>query len=89
MPELRERDVIEGLFGWLKEHRLLAARYCKLATSYVAMVTLACRQRCLRNLFRTVPNPHSKHHSGPRTLTAAHPIMISENASTIGAIPKV
>lgn len=33
-PKYRERYVIECLFGWLKEHRRLAARYCKLATSY-------------------------------------------------------
>lgn len=49
-PKYRERDVIERLFGWLKEHRRLATRYCKLATSNLAMVTLACCWRCLRHL---------------------------------------
>lgn len=46
----RERDVIKRLFGWLKEHRRLATRYCKLAISYLTMVTLACCRRCLRHL---------------------------------------
>ncbi|WP_412071886.1 transposase [Pseudomonas fluorescens] len=47
----RERDVIERLFGWLKEHRRLATRYCKLTISYLTMVTLAC----CRISLRTVP----------------------------------
>ena len=46
-PKYRDRNAIERLFGWLKEHRRLATRYCKLATSYAAMVTLACCRRCL------------------------------------------
>lgn len=50
-PKYRERDVIERLFGWLKEHRRRATRDCQLATSYVAVVTLACRRRSLRHLF--------------------------------------
>ncbi|MCO7568336.1 IS5 family transposase, partial [Pseudomonas sp. S 311-6] len=50
-PKYRERNVIERLFGWLKEHRRLATRYCKLAKSYAAMVTLACWRRCLRQYF--------------------------------------
>jgi hypothetical protein len=58
-PKYRERDVIESLFGWLKEHRRLATRYCKLATSNLAMVTLACCRRCLGDVYdislRTVP----------------------------------
>ena len=49
-PKYRERNVIERLFGWLKEHRRLATRYCTLATSYTAMVTLACCRRYLRHL---------------------------------------
>ncbi|MNG12775.1 hypothetical protein D3C84_964100 [compost metagenome] len=47
----RERNVIDWLFGWLKEHRRLATRYCKLARIYAAMVTLACWRRCLRHYF--------------------------------------
>ncbi len=49
-PKYRERNAIERFLGWLKEQRLLATRYCKLATSYAAMVTLACGLRCLRHL---------------------------------------
>ncbi len=41
-PKYRQRNAIERLFGWLKEHRRLATRYCKLAESFAAMVTLAC-----------------------------------------------
>ncbi len=37
----RERNVIERLVGRLKEHRHLATRYDKLATSYLAFVHLA------------------------------------------------
>ncbi|BBP76536.1 hypothetical protein PHLH7_26400 [Pseudomonas sp. Ost2] len=50
-PKYRQRNVIERLFGWLKEHRRLGTRYCKLAESFVAMVTLACWRRCLRYFF--------------------------------------
>lgn len=50
-PKYRERNIIERLFGWLKENRRLANRYCKLAKSYAAMVTLACCRRCLRQYF--------------------------------------
>ncbi|QXH49595.1 IS5 family transposase [Pseudomonas fakonensis] len=50
-PKYKERNVIERLFGWLKEHRRLGTRYCKLAQSYSAMVTLACWRRCLRHYF--------------------------------------
>jgi len=50
-PKYRQRNAIERLFGWLKEHRRLCTRYCKLAESFAAMVTLACWRRCLRLYF--------------------------------------
>lgn len=37
----RERNVVERLVGRLKEHRHLATRYDKLASSYLAFVHLA------------------------------------------------
>lgn len=37
----RERNVVERLVGKLKEHRRLATRYDKLASSYLAFVHLA------------------------------------------------
>ncbi|MEA3238136.1 transposase, partial [Pseudomonas mosselii] len=46
-----QRNAIERLFGWLKEHRRLGTRYCKLVESFAAMVTLACWRRCLRHYF--------------------------------------
>nr|WP_182942564.1 IS5 family transposase [Pseudomonas putida] len=50
-PKHRQRNVIERMFGWLKENRRLVTRYDKLAKSYGAMVSLACVMRCLRHLF--------------------------------------
>ncbi|MEZ7177659.1 transposase, partial [Pseudomonas mosselii] len=50
-PKYRQRNAIERLFGWLKEHRRLGTRYCKLAESFAAMLTLACWRRCLRHYF--------------------------------------
>ena len=46
----RRRNVVERCIGWLKECRRVATRYEKLATHYLAMVTLAMIQRCLRIL---------------------------------------
>ncbi|TZG40863.1 transposase [Halomonas eurihalina] len=39
-PRYRRRNVIERLFGWMKEKQRLCTRYDKLAKSYRAMVTL-------------------------------------------------
>jgi transposase len=50
-PEYRRRDVIERMFGWLKENRSIVTRFDKLAESYVAMVSQACAMRCVRHLF--------------------------------------
>ncbi len=47
-PKYRQRNVVERLFGWLKEKRRLNTRYDKLASSFSAMVTLACIERCMR-----------------------------------------
>lgn len=47
----RSRNIIERLVGWLKEHRRLATRFDKLASSCLAMVKLAFIRRCLRKLF--------------------------------------
>ena len=38
----RERPMIERAINRLKRHRRIATRYDKLASSYLAMVTLAC-----------------------------------------------
>ncbi|WP_374105702.1 transposase [Pseudomonas sp. NKUCC02_KPG] len=37
-PKYRQRNVIERMFGWLKENRRLVTRVDKLAKSYGAMV---------------------------------------------------
>jgi transposase len=46
----RQRNIIERVVGWLKEHRRLATRFEKLAVNFLAMVKLAMMQRCLRLL---------------------------------------
>lgn len=38
----RERPIIERAINRLKRHRRIATRYDKLASSYLAMVTIAC-----------------------------------------------
>jgi len=43
----RQRNIIERLVGWLKERRRLCTRFEKLASSYLAMVTLAFIEKCL------------------------------------------
>ncbi|WP_139182075.1 IS5 family transposase [Pseudomonas flexibilis] len=50
-PKYRQRNIIERMFGWLKESRRIGTRYDKLARSFAAMVTLACTLRCLRRYF--------------------------------------
>ncbi len=47
-PQYKKRNVIERLFSWLKEKPRLCTRYDKLASSFKAMVTLACIEKCLR-----------------------------------------
>lgn len=50
-PKYRQRNIIERMFGWLKENRRIAMRFDKLATSFAAMVSLTCAMRCLRQYF--------------------------------------
>ena len=40
-PESRQRNIIERMFGLLKESRRIGTRYDKLARSFAAMTTLA------------------------------------------------
>lgn len=46
----RGRNAVERCIGWLKGCRRVATRYEKLATHFLAVVTLAMIQRCLRLL---------------------------------------
>jgi transposase len=48
----RRRNVVERLVGWLKEHRRIATRFEKLASSFSAMVKLAFMRRYFRLLER-------------------------------------
>lgn len=50
-PKYRQRNIIERMFGWLKENRRIGTRYDKLARSFGAMVTLACTLQCLWQYF--------------------------------------
>ncbi len=49
----RRRNVVERLVGWLKEHRRIATRFEKLASSFLAMVKLSFVRRYFRMLGRT------------------------------------
>lgn len=55
--EYTRRNAVERLVGWLgrasarPEHRSLATRFDKLASSFLAMVKLACIRRLLRAAF--------------------------------------
>ncbi|MCF5626304.1 transposase, partial [Pseudomonas syringae] len=49
------RNVIERLFNWFKEKFRICTRYDKLASSFKAMVTLACIEKCLRADFSDKP----------------------------------
>ncbi len=48
----RQRNVVERVVGWLKEHRRIATRFEKLANSYLAMVKLSFMRRYFRMLER-------------------------------------
>ncbi|TWC10528.1 DDE family transposase [Pseudomonas sp. SJZ101] len=50
-PKYRQRNIIEQIFCWIKEHRRIGTRYDKLARSFGAMVTLACALQYLRQYF--------------------------------------
>jgi len=47
----RRRSIIECCVGWLKECRRIGTRFEKLAVNFLAMIKVACIQRCLRILF--------------------------------------
>jgi transposase len=49
----QQRNVIERLVGWLKEHRRIATRFEKLASSFLAMVKLSFVRRYFRMLERS------------------------------------
>lgn len=51
VEQYRRRNAIERLVGFLKEHRSLATRFDKLASSFLAMVKFACIRRLLRAAF--------------------------------------
>jgi transposase len=46
----RGRNAVERCIGWLKGCRRVATRYEKLAAHFLAIITLAMVQRCLRLL---------------------------------------
>lgn len=50
-PKYRQRNVIERMFGWLKENRRIVTCVDTLAKGYAARVSLACTMWCLRRLF--------------------------------------
>ncbi|EIM18839.1 putative ISPst8-like transposase [Pseudomonas chlororaphis O6] len=50
-PKYRQRNIIERMFGWLKENRRIVTRFDKVAKNFAAMVSLACAMRCLRHYF--------------------------------------
>ncbi len=49
----RRRNVVERLVGWLKEHRRIATRFEKLASSFLAIVKLSFVRRYFRVLGRS------------------------------------
>ncbi|RMN34962.1 Transposase [Pseudomonas coronafaciens pv. zizaniae] len=50
-PKYRQRNIIERMFGWLKDSRRIVTRFDKLATNFAAIVSLAFAMRCLRQYF--------------------------------------
>src|ERR671921_1551701 len=48
-----QRNMVERLVGWLKEHRRIATRFEKLGSSYMAMVKLSFVRRYFRALERS------------------------------------
>ena len=51
----KQRNVIERLFGWLKEHRRIATRFEKKASHFMAMIKLACIRRVFQSYFLDTP----------------------------------
>ena len=50
-PKYRQRNIIERMFGWLKENYRIVTRFDKLAKGYDSIISLACSIRWLRHLF--------------------------------------
>ncbi len=50
-PEYRQRDIIERMFGWLKENCRIVTRFDKLEKNYAAMISPPCSMQCLRHIF--------------------------------------
>jgi transposase len=50
-PKYRQRNIIERMFGWLKENRRVGTRYDKLAKSFGGNGLSGCTMRCLRHYF--------------------------------------
>ena len=48
----RRRNAVERVVGWLEEHRRIATRFEKLASSFLAVVKLSFVRRYLRMLER-------------------------------------
>jgi transposase len=55
-PKYRQRNIIERMFGWLKESRRIGTCYGKLARSFAAMVTWLARCGVYGSTFRTEPS---------------------------------
>ena len=51
----KQRNVIERLFGWLKEYRRIATRFEKKASHFMAMIKLACIRRIFQTYFSDTP----------------------------------
>jgi transposase len=54
-PKYRQRNIIERMFGWLRENRRIVTRFDKPAKSYAAMVSLAGPCGVCDITFRTEP----------------------------------
>ncbi|WP_342749979.1 transposase [Pontibacter mucosus] len=54
-----QRNIIERLFGRLKEMRRFACRFAKLADCYLAFVQLAFMRICLKPYFSDTPSAMS------------------------------
>lgn len=55
-PKYRQRNIIDRMFGWLKENRRIGTCYDKLARSFAAMATLAAAYVVCGSTFRTKPS---------------------------------
>ncbi|ELQ10895.1 transposase IS4 family protein [Pseudomonas fluorescens BRIP34879] len=67
-PKYRQRNIIERMFGWLKENRRIGTRYDKLASSFShghagLQPTLYAAILFLQNLAAFFPDGRSKNRS--------------------------